>query len=45
VLVGDVPWLSVASTVNVYAVEGESPVTANDVPVEVASGLPFIETV
>jgi hypothetical protein len=45
VLVGDVPSVSVACTVNVYAVEGERPVTANDVPVEVAIGLPFIETV
>src|ERR1035441_2093349 len=34
-LAGEVPTLSVASTVKLYAVEAERPVTANEVPVAV----------
>jgi hypothetical protein len=41
----DVPLLSVASTVKLYEVEAESPVTANEVPVAVPIEAPFFNTV
>ena len=41
----DVPSLSVASTVKLYAVEAERPVTANVVPVAVPIEVPFFNTV
>ena len=41
----DVPLLSVASTVKLYAVEAVSPVTANVVPVAVPIEVPFFKIV
>ena len=41
----DVPFASVALTVKLYAVEAESPLTANDVPVAVPIEVPFCNTV
>jgi hypothetical protein len=41
----DVPLLSVASTVKLYAVEAVSPVTANVVPVAVPIEVPFFNIV
>ena len=41
----DVPLLSVASTVKLYEVEADSPVTANVVPVAVPIEAPFFNTV
>jgi hypothetical protein len=44
-LAADVPLLSVASTVKVYAVDAVSQVTANVVPVAVPIEVPFFNTV
>jgi hypothetical protein len=44
-LADDVPSASVASTAKLYAVEAESPVTANDVPLAVPIEVPFFNTV
>ena len=41
----DVPLLSVASTVKLYEVEADRPLTANDVPVGVPIEVPFCNTV
>jgi hypothetical protein len=44
-LAGEVPTLSVASTVKLYSVEAERPVTANGVLVAVPIEAPFFRTV
>jgi hypothetical protein len=45
VLCADVPAASVAATVKLYFVEGESPLTLKLVPVTVAIAVPFLNTV
>lgn len=44
-LAGDVPFASVASTVKLYVVDAESPLTASEVPLVVPIELPFCNTV
>jgi hypothetical protein len=45
VLAGEVPAASVASTVKLYEVDAERPLTANDVPVALPIEVPFCSTV